>query len=94
VERWVTEEAAMAATSTLVRYEDPLDQRERGAVAGFLAGYSGHTRTSYTTDLRLFTAWCADRHVRLLEVRRAQVETFARIMNRKGGGGRPGRAVR
>src|SRR5262245_10624027 len=42
----VTEEAAMAATSTLVRYEDPLDVRERGTVAGFLAGYSGNTRVS------------------------------------------------
>jgi hypothetical protein len=49
----VAEEAQMAATSTLVRYEDPLDVHERGAVAGFLAGYSGNTRVSYTTDLRL-----------------------------------------
>jgi hypothetical protein len=32
----------MVATSTLVRYEDPLEVRERGAVAGFLAGYSGN----------------------------------------------------
>ncbi len=27
------------------------------AVAGFLAGYCGSTRTSYATDLRLFTTW-------------------------------------
>ena len=51
----------MAATSTLVRYQDPLDVRERGAVAGFLAGYAGTTRVSYTTDLRPFAAWCAER---------------------------------
>ena len=38
-------------TAVLVRYEDPLDVRERGAVAGFLAGYNGTTRISYTTDL-------------------------------------------
>jgi hypothetical protein len=40
----------MAATSTLVRYEDPLDVRERSAIAGFLAGYSGNTRVSDTTQ--------------------------------------------
>jgi site-specific recombinase XerD len=70
----------MAATSTLVRYEDPLDVRERSAIAGFVAGYSGNTRVSYTTDLRLFAAWCADNRLRLLEVRRAQLEMFARTM--------------
>jgi hypothetical protein len=44
----------MAATSTLVRYEDRLDVRVRSAVAGFSAGCSGNSRVSYTTDLRLF----------------------------------------
>jgi site-specific recombinase XerD len=74
----------MAATSTLVRYEDPLDVRERGAVAEFLAGYSGNTRASYATDLRLFAAWCGDRGLRLLEVRRAHLEVFARTMEQEG----------
>jgi hypothetical protein len=45
-------------TAVLVRVEDPLDVREHAAIAGFLAGYSGSTRTSYTTDLRLFASWC------------------------------------
>jgi integrase/recombinase XerD len=49
----------MAATSTLVRHENPMEIRERGAVTGFLAGYSGNTRVSYATDLRLFAAWWA-----------------------------------
>ena len=70
----------MAATSTLVRYDDPLDVRERGAIGGFLAGYSGNTRVSYTTDVRLFAAWCADGHTRLLEVQRAHLEMFARTV--------------
>jgi hypothetical protein len=74
----------MAVTSTLVRYQDPLDVCERGAVAGFLAGYSGNTRVSYTTDLRVFTGWCADNQVRLLEVRRAHLEVFARTMEQEG----------
>jgi hypothetical protein len=66
----------MAATSTLVRYEDPLEIQERSAVTGVLAGYSGNTRVSYTTDLRLFADWCADNRLRLLEVRRAHLEIF------------------
>jgi hypothetical protein len=74
----------MAATSTLVRYEDPLDVRERGAIEGFLAGYSGNTRVSYTTDLRLFAVWCAHNRVRLLDVRRAHLEMFARTMEQEG----------
>jgi integrase/recombinase XerD len=74
----------MAGTLTLVRYEDPLDSRERSAIAGFLAGYSGNTRISYTTDLRLFAAWCADDGLRLLEVRRAHLEVFAREMEQQG----------
>ena len=74
----------MAAASTLVRYQDPLDVRERGAVAGFLAGYAGNTRVSYTTDLRPFAAWCADNRLRLLEVRRPRLEIFAPTMEQDG----------
>jgi integrase/recombinase XerD len=74
----------MVGISSLVRYEDPLDVREPGAIGGFLAGYSGNTRVSYTTDLRLFAAWCADNRLRLLEVRRAHLEMFARTMEQEG----------
>lgn len=56
----------MAATLTsveLVRVDDPLGFTERGAIAGFLAGYTGNTLVSYTTDLRLSAstanAWTA-----------------------------------
>jgi integrase/recombinase XerD len=49
--------AASTTTAVLVRYDDPLDVRERGAIAGFLAGYTDRTRVSYTTDLRMFTVW-------------------------------------
>src|SRR5213075_476131 len=73
----------MAVGSTLVRYEDPLDVREREAIAGFLAGYAGNTRIGYTTDLRLFADWCADNRLRLLEVRRAHLEIFARTMEQE-----------
>jgi site-specific recombinase XerD len=49
-----------------------------------LAGYTGNTRLSYTTDLRLFADWCADNRLRLLEVRRAHLEMFARTMEQQG----------
>jgi integrase/recombinase XerD len=74
----------VTSTAVLVRYQDPDDLVERSAVAGFLAGYTGSTRVSYTTDLRLFAEWCADNGVRLLTVKRAHVELFARYMEANG----------
>jgi len=48
------------------------------AVVGFLAGYSGPARDSCRTDLRMFTAWLGERHVRLLEVQRTHIELYGR----------------
>jgi hypothetical protein len=76
--------ATSTTTAVLVRYEDPLDVRERGAIAGFLAGYTGATRVSYTTDLRLFASWCTEANVRLLDVKRAHLELFAWQMEADG----------
>jgi integrase/recombinase XerD len=47
------------------------------AVAWFLAG-------CYITDLRLFAEWCAGSGVRLLDVKHAQVEPFARHIEMNG----------
>ena len=74
----------VTSTAVLVRYADPDDLVERAAVAAFLAGYTGSTRVSYTTDLRLFAEWCAGSGVRLLGVKRAHVELFARHMKTAG----------
>jgi integrase/recombinase XerD len=75
----------MATTAAvLVRTDELLDVRERASVTGFLAGYTGTTRVSYTTDIRLFLAWCADSNVRLLDVNRAHLELFARHMEAEG----------
>ena len=74
----------VTSTAVLVRYQDPHDLAERTAVTGFLAGYTGSTRVSYTTDLRLFAEWCAGNGVRLLTVKRAHVELFARHMEANG----------
>ena len=70
--------------AALVRYDDADTVTERSVVAGFLAGYTGGTRVSYTTDVRLFVEWCAGNGVRLLDVKRAHLELFARHMEAAG----------
>ena len=72
------------SSSEIVVYDDPLLVSERVAVAAFLAGYSGSTRTSYTTDLRIFASWCHDHHLNLLNVKRAHLELFGRWMEQEG----------
>jgi integrase/recombinase XerD len=57
---------------------------ERLALAGFLAGYSGLTREAYALDLRQFTSWCQQRHIRLFDARRADIECFARDLEARG----------
>jgi len=42
------------------------------------------TREAYTLDLRQFTAWCRTRQVRLFDVRRADIELFARELETAG----------
>ena len=63
---------------------DPVERAELTAVAGFLAGYCGTTRTSYATDLRIFTAWCHQCRLTLFTVRRAHLELFGRWMEQTG----------
>lgn len=77
----------MAATLNsveLVLVDEPLGFTERGAIAGFLAGYTGNTLVSYTTDLRLFAEWCTNNDLRLTYVWRAHLEIFGRIMEAAG----------
>ncbi len=75
----------MSTTTTeLVSYEDPSVITERVAVAGFLAGYTGNTRTGYTTDLRIFADCCRTNQLSLLGVRRVHLELFARWMENEG----------
>ncbi len=71
-------------TVELVRVDEPLGATERGAIAGFLAGYTGNTLISYTTDLRLFVQWCTNNDLPLFDVRRAHLEIFGRQMEANG----------
>jgi len=54
------------------------------AVAGFLAGYSGHTRSSYATDLSIFSSWCQEGGVGLFTARRSHLELFGRWTEENG----------
>ena len=76
--------AVTVISAELVRIDYPLDFTERAAIAGFLAGYTGNTLVSYTTDLRLFVEWCTSNDLRLMEVRRAHLEIFGRTMEADG----------
>ena len=39
---------------------DPVERAELTAAAGFLAGYCGTSRTSYSTDLRILSVCCTN----------------------------------
>jgi site-specific recombinase XerD len=73
------------SASTAIAVPEPVfSAQERLVLAGFLAGYTGLTREAYALDLRQFTAWCQQRHQRLFQIRRADIECFARDMEARG----------
>ncbi|MBI4934533.1 MAG: tyrosine-type recombinase/integrase [Actinobacteria bacterium] len=74
------------STGVLVRTRDDdlFTNPEAVALSGFLAGYSGLTRQAYGLDLRLYASWVTDAGMRLFEVRRAHIESFARDMEAHG----------
>jgi hypothetical protein len=66
---------ATTSTSTAVAAAEPVfTEPERLA----LAGYTGLTREAYALDLRQYASWCQQRHLRLFQARRAEIECFAR----------------
>ena len=65
-------------TTAVERYQPVMSEDEQTTLLGFLAGYCGYTRDAYTLDLRQFTHWCWQRQHRLFEVRRVDIECFAR----------------
>jgi integrase/recombinase XerD len=72
------------SSAALAVIEPAFSEPEKLALAGFLAGYSGQTRDAYALDLRQFTTWCRRRQLRLLAVRRADIEMFARDLEAAG----------
>ncbi|MGH9243895.1 MAG: hypothetical protein ACRD29_06190 [Acidimicrobiales bacterium] len=65
-------------STAVVLVDQAFSDAEQFALAGFLAGYRGLTRDAYALDLRQFVVWCETHGLRLFEVRRADIEGFAR----------------
>jgi len=78
----------MSTTATpsteVVLAEPAANERERLALAGFLAGYSGLTRDAYALDLRQFMHWCTSHGTHLFAARRADIECFGRELEARG----------
>jgi len=74
-----------SSLSTVIGIAEPVfTPQEQLALAGFLAGYTGLTREAYALELRQFTGWCQQRHLRLFQARRADIECFACDLEAKG----------
>ena len=56
----------------------PLHDPALMAVAGFLAGYGGTTKSGYTIDLRSWWQWCMDRGLHPFEIKRPHIELYVR----------------
>lgn len=68
----------MNSSTAVVIRRDHREYEMLMVIAGFLAGYTGNTRLAYQHDLRVFSSWCRDQQLHLLEVGRASIELFAR----------------
>jgi len=76
---------ATTSTSTAVAAAEPVfTDAEQLALAGFLACYTSLTREAYALDLRQYASWCQQRHLRLFQARRADIECFARDLEARG----------
>ena len=63
---------------------DPIRQRVKQAIAGFLAGYSGTTLEAYRLDLRQWIGWLDSAGVDPFDVARAHIELYARWCESEG----------
>jgi site-specific recombinase XerD len=72
------------SSTELVPVADIFSDGERIALLGFLAAYQGTTREAYASDLRQFTAWCTQHHLRLFRAHRVDIECFARDLEARG----------
>jgi integrase/recombinase XerD len=86
--------ATTSSASTAITVAGPVfTGQEQLALAGFLAGYTGLTREAYALDLRQYASWCHQRHLRLFQARRADIECFARDMEARGRARPPSRSA-
>jgi hypothetical protein len=71
-------------STAVMRCEPAFSESEQITLVGFLAGYRGYTGDAYALDLRQFTAWCLQRGRHLFDVRRVDIECFARDLEDAG----------
>jgi site-specific recombinase XerD len=71
-------------STAVIVYESAFEEKERLALAGFLAGYRGATRDAYVLDLRQFVAWCEDHRLVLFSLGCADIECYARTLEERG----------
>lgn len=74
----------MAERTSIVMYDPHTTDQEVVTAAGFLAGYSERTREACTLDLRQFVSWCRQRDLALFDVRRGEIELYARYLDELG----------
>ena len=67
-------------TAQLIPPVPPLFDEARLAIGGFLARYSGSTRSGYACDLRAWFSWCAQGDLDVLAARRVHIELYPRWM--------------
>ena len=67
-------------TAQLIPPVPSLFDEASSAIGGFLAGYSGSTRSAYACDLRVWFSWCTQGHLDVFAVRRLHIELYARWM--------------
>ncbi len=63
---------------------DPIRQRVKHAIAGFLAGYSGTTLEAYRLDLRGWIGWLDAAFLDPFDVEHAHIELYARWCESEG----------
>jgi integrase/recombinase XerD len=71
-------------TTAIIPFDRVFADPRRLALGGFLSGYSGLTRDAYELDVRQFVSWCDGHGLDLFQVRRADIEEFARELERRG----------
>ncbi len=72
------------SSTAVVPFDSTFADPRRLALGGLLASYSGLTRDAYELDLRQFVTWCDEHGVDLFEVRRIDIESFARDLESRG----------
>jgi integrase/recombinase XerD len=70
----------------LANLESKARKRDRAAAA-FLEMYTGATARMYVVDLRIFFAWCDSQQLKVLKLKRVDLERFSRYLSEDRGNG-------